>query len=318
MTRYILFRLLYAAILLAGTIVITFFMTRMLPGDPIRAAMQQNMDLRDETIVQQVRARYGLDRPVHIQFAMWARDFFTGNWGNSLSSGQKVTEMFRQRLPVTLELFFLSLFWSWLFGIIFGVISALKRNSMLDFTITGVSIAGLSIPVFWEAIILIYVFAVWWKVLPPSGYVPFFEDPLTNLKMVAMPTFVMATHGMAGVARYVRASLLEVVGQDFIRTARAKGLREKRVILGHAFKPAAIPVITIFGGTFAGILSGSFIIELMFAIPGLGRMGLDAIFQRDFPIIQAMAVLGSSCVLLANLVTDLAYGWLDPRVRIYK
>jgi peptide/nickel transport system permease protein len=318
MTRYILFRLLYAAILLAGTIVITFFMTRMLPGDPIRAAMQQNMDLRDETIVQQVRARYGLDRPVHIQFAMWARDFFTGNWGNSLSSGQKVTEMFRQRLPVTLELFFLSLFWSWLFGIIFGVISALKRNSMLDFTITGVSIAGLSIPVFWEAIILIYVFAVWWKVLPPSGYVPFFEDPVTNLKMVAMPTFVMATHGMAGVARYVRASLLEVVGQDFIRTARAKGLREKRVILGHAFKPAAIPVITIFGGTFAGILSGSFIIELMFAIPGLGRMGLDAIFQRDFPIIQAMAVLGSSCVLLANLVTDLAYGWLDPRVRIYK
>jgi peptide/nickel transport system permease protein len=249
---------------------------------------------------------------------MWARDFFTGNWGNSLSSGQKVTEMFRQRVPVTLELFFLSLFWSWSFGIVMGIISALKRNSMLDFTITGVSIAGLSIPVFWEAIILIYVFAVWWKILPPSGYVPFFEDPVTNLKMVAMPTFVMATHGMAGVARYVRASLLEVIGQDFIRTARAKGLREKGVILGHAFKPAAIPVITIFGGTFAGILSGSFIIELMFAIPGLGRMGLDAIFQRDFPIIQAMAVLGSSCVLLANLVTDLAYGWLDPRVRIYK
>jgi len=313
-----MFRLFYAVLLLAGTIVITFFMTRLLPGDPIRAAMQQNMDLRDETIVEEVRARYGLDRPVHIQFAMWTRDFFTGDWGTSLGSGQKVVDMFARRLPVTLELFFLSLFWSWLFGIIFGIISALKRNSALDFTITGLSITGLSIPVFWEAIIMIYVFAVWWKILPPSGYVPFFEDPIMNLKMVAMPTFVMATHGMAGVARYVRTSLLETISQDFIRTARAKGVRERAVIIHHAFKPAAAPVLTIFGGTFAGILGGSFIIELMFAIPGLGRMGLDAIFQRDFPIIQALAVLGSSCVLLANLITDIAYGWIDPRVRIYK
>lgn len=318
MTRYIIFRLFYAVLLLAGTMVITFFMTRLLPGDPIRAAMQQNLDLRDESIVQEVRARFGLDRPVHIQFGMWTRDFFAGNWGSSLASGQKVVDMFLQRAPVTLELFFLSLFWSWLIGIIMGVISALKRNSMLDFGITGISIGGLSIPTFWEAIILIYVFGVWWKILPPSGYVPFFEDPIMNLKMVAMPTFVMATHGMAGVARYVRSCLLEVIGQDFIRTARAKGLRERAVIINHAFKPAAIPVLTIFGGTFGGILGGSFIIELMFAIPGLGRMALDAIFQRDFPIIQAVAVLGSSCVLIANLVTDIAYGWLDPRVRIYK
>ena len=318
MTRYIMFRLFYAVLLLAGAIVITFFMTRLLPGDPIRAAMQQNMDLRDESIVQEVRARYGLDRPVHIQFVIWTKDFFTGEWGNSLGSGQKVSDMFLRRVPVTLELFFLSLFWSWFFGIIMGVISALKRNSMLDFTITGISVLGLSIPVFWEAIVLIYLFAVWWQILPPSGYVPFFEDPIMNLKMVAMPTLVMATHGMAGVARYVRSSLLETINQDFIRTARAKGLKERAVIIHHAFKPAAIPVLTIFGGTFGGILGGSFIIELMFAIPGLGRMGLDAIFQRDFPIIQAVAVIGASCVLIANLITDIAYGWLDPRVRIYK
>jgi peptide/nickel transport system permease protein len=313
-----MFRLFYAVILLLGTIIITFFMTRLLPGDPIRAAMQQGFDINDEAIIQEVRAQFGLDRPVHIQFAMWTKDFFTGNWGKSLGSGQKVTDMFMQRVSVTLELFFLSLCLSWFFGVIFGVVSALKRNSMLDFTITGVSVAGLSIPVFWEAIIFIYVFAVWWQILPPSGYVPFFEDPIMNLKMVAMPTVVMATHGMAAVARYVRASLLEVVNQDYIRTARAKGLRERAVIISHAFKPAAIPVLTIFGGTFGGILGGSFIIELMFAIPGLGRMGLDAIFARDFPIIQAMAVLGSSCVLIANLITDIAYGWLDPRVRVYK
>jgi len=318
MTRYIILRLIYAVIMLAGVIVITFIMTRMLPGDPIRAAMQQNVDLTDDSMVEEVRAQFGLDRPIHIQFGMWLRDFFTGNWGRSLGSGQKVTDMFLRRVPVTLELFFLSMFWSWFFGIIMGVISALKRNSMLDFTITGISVAGLSVPVFWEAIIFIYIFAVWLQILPPSGYIPFFEDPVENMKMVFMPTVVMATHGMAGVARYIRASLLEVIGQDYIRTARAKGLREKAVIVKHAFKPAAIPVLTIFGGTFGGILSGSFIIELMFAIPGLGRMGLDAIFQRDFPIIQAMAVLGSSCVLVANLITDIAYGWLDPRVRIYK
>ena len=318
MTRYIMFRLFYAVILLAGVVIITFIMTRLLPGDPIRAAMQQSRDIKDEAIVEEVRAQFGLDRPVHIQFGIWSKNFFTGDWGRSLSSGQKVTDMFKQRVWVSLELFFLATFWSWFFGIIFGVISALKRNSFLDFTITGISVAGLSVPIFWEAIILIYIFAVWWKILPPSGYVPFFEDPIENMKLVLMPTIVMATHGMAGVARYVRSSLLEVINQDFIRTARAKGLRERAVIISHAFKPASIPVLTIFGGSFGALLAGSFFVELMFAIPGLGRMGLDALFQRDFPIIQAIAVLSSSCVLIANLITDIAYGWLDPRVRIYK
>lgn len=318
MKRYILMRIFHSLLLLAGVVVITFVMVRLLPGDPIRAAMQQNVDLGDEHIVEEVRARYGLDRPIHVQFYIWFTDFLKGDWGTSLTSGDKVTSMFWRRLPVTLELFVLATLWAWIMGIPLGIISALKRNTWLDFFITGGSVVGIAIPVFWEAIILIYVFAVILKIMPPSGYVPFFDDPLRNLHYVLMPTFVMGTQAAGGLARYIRSSLLEVMGQDFIRTARAKGLRERMVLFRHAAKPAMIPVVTIVGMSWAGILGGAFIIELMFALPGLGRMGLDAIFSRDFPIIQAMLVVVSLNILLANLATDIAYGYLDPRIRIQK
>jgi peptide/nickel transport system permease protein len=318
MKRYILVRIFYAIILLAGTMVITFIMVRIAPGDPIRAAMQQNLDLRDEKIIAQVREQYGLDRPIPVQFKIWFTNFIIGDWGISLSTGEKVTDMFVRRLPVTLELFVLTTIWTWILGIPLGVISALRRNSWLDFFITGVSIVGISIPVFWEAIVLIYVFAVILKVLPPSGYIPFFEDPIQNLLYVAMPTFVMSTQIAGSLARYLRSSLLEVLGHDYIRTARAKGFRERMVILKHAAKPSMIPILTLVGMSWGGIMAGAFIIEFMFAIPGLGRMGLDAVFNRDFPVIQAIVVVSAINVLIANLLTDIAYGFLDPRVRVQK
>ena len=165
---------------------------------------------------------------------------------------------------------------------------------------------------------MIYIFGVVLKIMPPSGYIPFFEDPVKNLHFVLMPTFVMGTQAAGGLARYIRSSLLEVLSQDYIRTARAKGLYERMVIFQHALKPALLPVVTVIGMSWAGILSGSFFIELMFALPGLGRMGLDAIFTRDFPIIQAMLVVVSINILLANLLTDIAYGYLDPRIRVEK
>lgn len=318
MKQYIIVRIFYSILILAGVTVITFVMVRVLPGDPIRAAMQQNVDLSDASIVDEVRARYGLDRPVHVQFYIWLRDFVKGDWGISLSSGDKVTAMFWRRLPVTLELFVLTTIWVWILGVPLGIISALRRNSWLDFFITGISIAGLSIPVFWEAIILIYLLAIIFPILPPSGYVPFFEDPIQNLILVAMPTFVMSTQIAGGLARYVRSSILEVIGQDYIQTARAKGLRERAVLYKHAAKPAMLPILTLVGMSWGGILGGAFFIELMFAIPGLGRMGLDAVFSRDFPIIQAVVIVGAINVLLANLLTDLAYGYLDPRIRVQK
>jgi len=317
MKRYILIRLIYAFLILFGAVVITFTMVRLLPGDPIRAAMQQNVNLKDDTVIKEMRARYHLDKPVPVQFVKWLSAFVKGDWGISLSSGQKVTDMFFQRLPVTLELFVLATFWAWILGFPLGIISAFRRNTWLDVSITSVSILGISIPAFFEAIILIYLLAVIYPIFPPSGYVPFFEDPVANLLHVALPTFIMGTQSAGALARYVRSSLLEVLGQDYIRTARAKGFREKAVIIRHAAKPAMIPVVTVVGLSWGYLIGGSFIIELMFAIPGVGRMGLDAVFSRDFPVLMAVTIMISTNVLLANLLVDIIYGYLDPRVRVH-
>jgi peptide/nickel transport system permease protein len=280
--------------------------------------MQQNVDLTDESIVQDVRAQYGLDRPVPVQYVMWLRDFFDGDWGTSLSSGDAVLDMFMRRLPVTLELFFGATFWSFLFGFPLGIMSALRRNSLMDVTFTTGAIIGVSVPSFWIAILLIYGFAVKLHIFPPSGYVPFFENPWENLRSVAMPTFVMGVGSAGLLARYVRSSLLEVLSQDFIRTARAKGLRERMVVIRHAAKPAMIPVATIIGLAWSYMVAGAFIIEFMFAIPGIGRMGVNAIFARDFPVIQAVLIVTAINVLLMNLLVDIIYGYLDPRVRLKK
>ncbi len=316
MQRYIIRRLLFALLILALVSVLVFFMVRLLPGDPIRAAMQQNVDLTDESIVQEVRAQYGLDKPVPVQYYIWLRDFFKADWGTSLGSGDAVWDMFWRRLPVTLELFFGATFWAFLIGFPLGIYSALRRNSILDILFTTLAIIAVSAPSFWVAIILIYGFAVKLQIFPPSGYVPFFENPTENLLCVAMPTFVMGIGSAGYLARFVRSSFLEVLGQDFIRTAWAKGLRERPIVVKHAAKPAMIPVVTIIGYTWGFMVAGSFIIEFMFAIPGVGRMGVDAIFARDFPVIQSVLIMTAINVVFANLVVDVTYGYLDPRVRL--
>ncbi len=317
MRRYVARRLLYALVVLAIVTVLVFIMVRLIPGDPIRAAMQQNVDLSDRRIVDEVRARYGLDRPIPVQFAIWLRDFVTGDWGKSLQTGEPVFEMFWRRLPITLELFLGATAWAWAIGFPFGLLGALRRNSWLDAGLTSVAIAGVSIPTFWEGIVLIYLFAVLFHVLPPSGFVPFMEDPWLNVKSVLMPTFVMGTHSAGFLARYVRSSLLEVLKQDYIQTARAKGLPERIVIRKHTAKPAAIPVVTVIGLAWGHFMAGSFLVEYVFAVPGLGRMGVDAIFAKDFPVIQATLMAVAVNVLLANLAVDLLYGYLDPRIRVH-
>jgi len=206
--------------------------------------------------------------------------------------------------------------WAWAIGVPLGALGALKRNSVLDVSLTAVAIGGVSIPAFWEGIVLIYLLAVITHVLPPSGFVPVTEDPWMNLKSVLMPTFVIGTHSAGFLARYVRSSLLEVFGQDYIRTARAKGLAEPAVVAKHAARPAAIPVVTVVGLAWGQFMAGSFLVEYVFAVPGLGRMGVEAIFAKDFPVIQVTLMAVAVNVLLANLVVDLVYGYLDPRVRV--
>jgi peptide/nickel transport system permease protein len=224
--------------------------------------------------------------------------------------------MFWRRLPVTLELFFGATFWAFIIGFPLGIYSALRRNSILDILFTTLAIIAVSAPPFWVAIILIYGFAVKLQIFPPSGYVPFFENPMENLLCVAMPTFVMGIGSAGLLARYVRSSFLEVLSQDFIRTAWAKGLRERPIVVKHAAKPAMIPVVTVIGLAWGFMVAGAFIIEFMFAIPGVGRMGVDAIFARDFPVIQCVLIVTAINVVFANLVVDVTYGYLDPRVRL--
>jgi peptide/nickel transport system permease protein len=313
---YVVRRLGHALLILWIITVLVFVVVRLVPGDPIRAAMQQNADLSDRRIVEEVRARFGLDRPIPVQFAIWLRDFVIGDWGRSLQTGESVLQMFRQRLPVTLELFVGATLWAWALGIPSGVLGALRLNSVLDASLTAAAIGGAPIPAFWEAILLIYLLAVTTHVLPPSGFVPITEDPWMNLKSVLMPTFVMGTHSAGFLARYVRSSLLEVFGLDYIRTARAKGLAEGVVMRKHAARPAAIPVVTVVGLAWGQFMAGSFLVEYVFALPGLGRMGVDAIFAKDFPVIQATLMAVAVNVLLANLTVDLLYGYVDPRVRV--
>jgi peptide/nickel transport system permease protein len=317
MKRYIFRRLLYTIGILFLVSILVFVMVRLLPGDPVEAAAMWNTDLADKTIMAELRERFGLNRPIHVQYVIWLRDFVRGEWGISLGSGEQVLDMFLDRLPVTLELFIGAVFWSWIIGFPVGIISALRRNTSLDAALTTSAIFGVSIPAFWEGIVFIYIFAVIFRILPPSGFVPFSEDPWQNIRSVMMPTFIMGTQTAGLLARYVRSSLLEVLGQDYIRTARAKGLRERVVIAVHAFKPAMIPVATIIGLGFSGMIGGNFIVEFMFAIPGLGRMGIDAVFARDFPVLQAILVIVALNVLLINLLVDLIYGYLDPRVRLH-
>jgi peptide/nickel transport system permease protein len=318
MRKYILERLLYTVILLFLVSILIFTLVRLLPGDPVSAAAMANSDLADKTIMADLRARYGLDKPVHIQYVIWLKDFVQGEWGRSIGSGEPVMAMFLDRLPVTLWLFLGATFWAFLIGFPVGIIGALRRNTKLDAFLTTSSIVGVSIPAFWEAIVFIYLFAVIWQIFPPSGYVSFFENPWENIRSVIMPTFIMGTSTAGLLARYVRSSFLEVMSQDFIRTARAKGVKPRGVIRHHAFKPAMLPVITVIGLSWAGLVGGAFIVEFMFAIPGLGRMGVDAVFARDFPVLQCVLVIVALNVLLVNLLVDLLYGVLDPRVRVQR
>jgi peptide/nickel transport system permease protein len=318
MGRYIGVRLLHALVILALVTMLVFVIAQLIPGDAVMAAMASSVDMNDPAVVARVRHQFGLDQSILVQFGNWLTRYLTGDWGTSIGTGQKVHAMFIQRLPVTLELFLGATAWSVMIGIPAGIISALKRNSVVDVAVSTGTMIGVSIPSFWEAIMLIYLLGVVFPILPPSGYVPFAEDPLLNLKSMVLPTFVLGTHSAGLLGRYVRSSLLEVLGQDYIRTARAKGLSERAIIALHALKPAMIPVVTVIGLAWAHMLAGAFIVEVIFAIPGLGRMSVDAIFQKDFSVVQATLIAVSVNVLVVNLLVDIVYGYLDPRVRVHQ
>jgi peptide/nickel transport system permease protein len=261
-----------------------------------------------------LRHDLGLDRPLLVQYGDWWLNLFRGDLGRSVMVKQPVSEMILQRLPTTVPLALMSMTIAILIAIPAGVISAIRRNTWLDGVVSILAFTGLSIPGFWLGALLILGFAVRWQWFPPGGYVSIVEHPIDGLRHLVLPAIALGTTFAAALTRMIRSSLLEVLSRDYIRTARAKGQRERIVIIRHALRNALIPAVTIVGVQIGGLLSGALIIEQIFALPGIGRLTVQAVLDRDFPLVQGCIIVIALIFVLANLLTDLLYVYLDPRI----
>ena len=265
--------------------------------------------------VEEIRRLYGLDRPWPVQYVEWLGTLATGSLGSSLRTGLPVGESIVQRLPVTLELTLLALVIGFAIGLPLAVLAAQKRGRWLDATLSALVLFGISMPGFWLATLLVLLFALNLRWLPSIGYTPLNENPVENLRRMVLPALSLGVAFGATTMRFTRSSLLEVFNQDYIRTARAKGVRERLVVVRHAFKNALIPVVTVTGIQVGRLLGGTVIIEQIFALPGIGRYIFDAISQRDYPVIQGTVLFFTLAFILVNLSVDVLYGMLDPRIK---
>ena len=314
MTLYLLQRLALVVPMFLGSTLVIFVLMRLLPGDVVDQLVGLEGTLSGEARAT-LRQLLGLDAPLPLQYLRWLGDLVRLDLGVSLRSSVPVREIILQRLPVTAELAVLSVVVAMLMGVPLGIVSALFRNRAIDFTARLFGLFGLSMPVFWLAALLILGGASFLHWLPPVIYAPLSQAPLQNLKQMAFPTLALALSLVAVIMRMTRSSMLEVLGQDYIQTARAKGAPEGRVVLRHALQNALIPVVTVIGVQFGYLLGGSVVVEQIFGLPGLGFMLLNAIYQRDYPVVQGTVVFVALFFILVNLAVDLVYGALDPRVR---
>lgn len=298
-----------APVALIVTVVI-FGLTNLLPGDPTITILGEQASAEQRA---RARAAYGLDDPVPVRYAAWLFRAAQGDLGRSLRSGEPVVQMLRNRVPVTLELSALSILVAVAIGLPAGVLSARFRGGWIDIAASLASLCGMAIPYFWLGVLLILLFAVNLGALPPSGYVAFSVDPAANLRHLVLPALTIGLAFAALVMRQTRSAMLQVLSQDYIRTARAKGLWEGTVVLRHGLRNALIPVVTVIGLQVGALLGGAVVTETVFAMPGLGRMLVEGIFQRDFPAVQGAVLFIVAAVLAVNLATDLLYAVLDPR-----
>ncbi len=311
MGRYVLRRLALMVPVAFLVTVIAFLLLRLAPGDPVQIYAGED---RDPASLAALRTEYGLDEPLHVQYLSWLTHAARGDLGRSLRTRQPVTEAIAERLPATLTLGLTALVLSVTVALVIGTISALNRNSPLDLVATGFTLAGVSLPNFFLGVLLILVVALALRALPPGGYTPLVRDPLDALRHLILPAITLATASAAVNLRQVRSSLLDVLGQEYIRTARAKGLRERAVVVRHAFKNALIPVVTIVGLQVGSIIEGAIITEQIFFWPGVGKLVVDSIAGRDYPVVQAVVLLSALSFMAATLVVDILYGVLDPRI----
>jgi peptide/nickel transport system permease protein len=298
--------------LLLATMVV-FAGIRALPGDPALALAGEE---RDPASLAEVRAQYGLDQPILVQYWRWLREVATGNLGESLRTGISVTETILTRIPVTLELALLSLLVAILLGVGTGVLAAVRRGSWTEWLANLAALLGLSVPSFWLGIMLILVFAIILGWLPASGYVSPLEDLVGNLQRMVLPSLVLGAQFAAILMRQTRSAMLESLGADYVRTARAKGLSERQVVFGHALRNSLITLLTLLGLRLGLLISGAIITEQVFVIPGFGRLLVEAVFTRDYPIIQGVALVSATAYIAANLAVDLLYSVANPRIRL--
>ena len=291
-----------------------FFMIRIIPGDIVDLMIGPELYVGAEYRAE-LRAKYGLDQPVYVQYANWVGQIVQGNFGMSLRNNEPVLGTIFRRLPLTAELAVLSVLLSALVAVPLGVISAVKRNSATDFVVRLIAMVGLSMPNFWLAAMLLLVTGVVFHWQPGLLLVPPWVDPWSNLQQMAMPVIALSLALMAIVMRMTRSSLLEVLRQEYIQTARAKGLVTSAIMIRHALKNAFIPVVTVLGVQLGALLGGTVVIEVIFGLPGVGRLVIDAISARDYPMLQGTVLFIATIFALVNLLVDVAYAYLDPRIR---
>lgn len=301
-------------VLLVATII--FLVLRVIPGDIVDAMLGgEALTITNQASVDAMRHDLGLDQPAYVQFLMWLSSLARFDFGTSFYTREPVWEVIRYAVPVTLQLTVMAVLLSIVLAVFSGVLSAMYQDTWVDYFFRVFTISGLALPSFWVAILVVLGMALGMGYFPPIGYQPITDDFFRSMQQFYLPALILGWRGSAVVGRMVRSTILEVLREDYVRTARAKGLAERVVIIRHVMKNAALPVITLLGFQIATLLGGAVTVELVFALPGLGRQLIDAIAFRDFPVIQTLIMLFAFVTVASNLLVDLAYGWLDPRVR---
>jgi peptide/nickel transport system permease protein len=313
MTSYILRRVVLMVPVAFLVTVIAFGLLRLAPGDPV---LMYAGEERDPESLNYIRRSLGLDQPLPVQYVVWLSHAAQGDFGRSIRTRQRVGEAIVERLPATFELGLAALTLSITLALVVGTISAVKRNSPVDLVATGFTLAGVSLPNFFLGLLLILIFGLVFRLFPPGGYQPFVAEPTENLRRLVLPAITLATASTAVNLRQVRSTLLDVFSQDYVRTARAKGLSESAVVIRHALKNGLIPVVTLVGLQVGAVIEGAIITETIFLWPGVGRLVVDSISGRDYPVVQAVVLLSALSFMVSNLVVDILYGWLDPRISV--
>jgi peptide/nickel transport system permease protein len=311
MAAYIIRRLLLLVPVVLFVSFITFMLIHLVPGDPARVLLGE--DSTPEALAA-LRQQLGLDRPLYEQYALWLNQAVHGNLGESIQLHEPVLQAILQRLPVTIELGVAALLFSLLLAVPLGMTAATQRGSRMDWLLNVSSLLGTTIPPFVLGLLLILVFAVVLRIFPPGGYVPFTEDPLENLRDLILPMIALGSASVAVNFRQVRASMIEVLSQDYIRAARAKGLSERRINYRHAFPNALLPLLTLVGLQAGAILAGAIVVETIFLWPGVGQLAVSSILSKDYPVVQGVVLLSALSYILINLLVDLSYMVVDPRI----